>query len=153
MQRLLGTQQLRLGYQGLGTQVLALQFVRIAQQVHQQFATGREQRMLAETCGRVIEEVAAAQGQGAHLRGTVGGDVQRGRAASGVIARHGLTLQHDDAGVSGQPVTGGGTGNTAADDDVVGLVHVFLLECESAESKCGSGLARECGVSVSGHID
>ncbi|MNO90193.1 hypothetical protein D3C76_816960 [compost metagenome] len=122
-----GAEQLHLRHCGFGTQVLVIQFGRVTGQVHGHFAAWGQQRVFAETGRRGVEEIPAGLGQRPHLRGAVGGGVQRRRTAGGVIGRMGFAFEHDHAAVLRQPETCGSTGNSAADDDEICLAHERLL--------------------------
>ncbi|MDT4854128.1 hypothetical protein FQZ97_884160 [compost metagenome] len=102
---------------------LALQFLRIALEVHDDLSARAEQWMLGKALWRRIEEGAAGAGQRAHLWRAVGGGVQRGGAAAGVVAGMRLTFQHRYPAMPRQPEAGGGAGDSGADDEVVHFDH------------------------------
>ncbi|MNO90218.1 hypothetical protein D3C76_817240 [compost metagenome] len=79
---------------------LALQFLGIALEVHDDLSARAEQWMLGEALRRCIEEGAAGTGQRAYLRRAVGRGVQRGGAAAGVVAGMRLAFQHRYPAVS-----------------------------------------------------
>ncbi|MNC12315.1 hypothetical protein D3C75_600340 [compost metagenome] len=133
---LVGAEQLHLRHRGFCALVLPVQFVRVAGQVHGHFAPRGQQRVFAETAGRVVEKVPAGQGQRPYLRGAVGRGVQRRRTAGGVIGRMGFAFEHDHAAVLRQPETCGSTGNSAADDDEICLAHERLLMGRKCQN-CG----------------
>lgn len=58
---LVGIEQLEFGHAGLGAEVLALQFGRIAVEVDGHLTARGEQRMLGETTGRMIEKARLAR--------------------------------------------------------------------------------------------
>ena len=72
-----GAEQLHLRHSGLGAQVLGVQLGRIADEIHRQLATWRQQWVFAETAGRVVEKLTTGQGQRTHLRGAIRGGIQR----------------------------------------------------------------------------
>ncbi|MDT4858974.1 hypothetical protein FQZ97_934670 [compost metagenome] len=121
--RLLGAEHLHVGHLLAGAVELALQLFGVAAEVHHHLAARREQRMFAEAFRRCVEEGAAGGGQGAYLGRAVGHGIERGGAPGGVVAGMLFAFQHQHAAVARQPVTGGGAGDSGADDDEVNLVH------------------------------
>jgi hypothetical protein len=90
----------------------------------QQGAAGAQQRMLGETLRRRLEEGPAGAGDRADRPVAVDLGIERGGAAGGVVARLGFAFEHDDPGVAGELVGGGGAGDAGADhDEVGGLCH------------------------------
>ncbi|MNO99885.1 hypothetical protein D3C76_916670 [compost metagenome] len=124
---LCGAQQLHLGHAGLGAFILALQLLGVAIEVHGHFPARGQQWVFGKTLGWRIEERPAGQGQGTHLGRAVSGCVQGGGAAGGVVAGVRFAFEHDHPRLLRQPETRGRTGNAAADDDVVSLLHEILL--------------------------
>ncbi|MNE05744.1 hypothetical protein D3C76_391700 [compost metagenome] len=120
-------QQLHLRYAGFRAFILASQFFGVAVEVHGHFPTGGQQRVFGKALGRRVEECPAGQGQGAHLGRAICRGVERSRAAGGVISRVRFAFKHDHPRLLRQPETRGCTGDAAADDDVVSLLHEILL--------------------------
>jgi hypothetical protein len=103
-------------------------------------AARREQRVLREACGRVLQEGAACHGEGAHLRRAVAFHEERGRAAGGVVAGLRLALEQDHARMRGQPVGRRSPRDAAADHEEVGRDGSWVVE-EVIGEKCRNKFA------------